>query len=37
VVPWLAWLPLLDQIWILRKDRRCLHDLLCGTVVIRRI
>lgn len=37
VVPWLAWLPLLDQIWILRKDRRCLHDLLCGTVVIRRL
>jgi uncharacterized RDD family membrane protein YckC len=37
VVPWLAWLPLLDQLWILRKDRRCLHDLLCRTIVIRRL
>jgi len=34
VVPWLAWLPLLDQLFIFRKDRRCLHDLICGTGVI---
>jgi len=34
VVPWLAWLPLLDQLFIFRKDRRCLHDLTCGTGVV---
>ena len=26
--------PLLDQAFIVRKDRRCLHDLLCRTQVI---
>jgi uncharacterized RDD family membrane protein YckC len=36
VIPYFAWLPLLDQLFILRKDRRCLHDLICGTVVIKR-
>ena len=36
IVPPLALAPLLDHLFIFRKDRRCLHDLLCGTVVVRR-
>ena len=36
VIPYFAWLPLLDQLFILRKNRRCLHDLISGTVVITR-
>ena len=36
VIPTFAWLPLLDHLFILRKDRRCLHDLITGTVVIQR-
>lgn len=35
VVPWLALIPLLDNVLILRSDRRCLHDLLAGTIVVR--
>ena len=35
VVPWIAALPLIDQLLIFRKNRRCLHDLVCGTVVVR--
>jgi uncharacterized RDD family membrane protein YckC len=35
VVPWIAALPVIDQLLILRKNRRCLHDLVCGTVVVR--
>tara|TARA_A100001037_G_scaffold274684_1_gene272638 strand:+ start:1776 stop:2282 length:507 start_codon:yes stop_codon:yes gene_type:complete len=31
---WLFLLPLLDQAFILGKDRRCIHDLLSGTYVI---
>ncbi|MCP5432726.1 MAG: RDD family protein [Alphaproteobacteria bacterium] len=31
LVPWIA-----DLAFALRKDRRCLHDLLCGTAVVRR-
>jgi uncharacterized RDD family membrane protein YckC len=34
-VPWLAWLPLIDQGLIFTRDRRCLHDLLSGTRVVR--
>ena len=34
-VPWLALVPFLDQIWIFGKQRRCLHDLVAGTVVVR--
>ena len=33
----LAFLPLLDQILIFTKKRRCLHDLCAGTIVIRRL
>ena len=35
VVPWIAALPIIDQLLIFRKSRRCLHDLICGTVVVR--
>jgi uncharacterized RDD family membrane protein YckC len=35
MVPWIAALPLVDQLLIFRKNRRCLHDLVCGTVVVR--
>lgn len=35
LVPWVAALPVIDQLLILRKNRRCLHDLVCGTVVVR--
>jgi uncharacterized RDD family membrane protein YckC len=35
VVPWFALLPLLDQMFIFSKRRRCLHDLVCGTIVVR--
>lgn len=31
---WFVLLPLLDLIWILKKDRRCLHDYLCGSAVV---
>lgn len=34
-LPWLAWLPLIDQGLIFTRQRRCLHDLLSGTRVIR--
>lgn len=34
--PYTAIVPLVDQIFIFRKQRRCLHDLLCGTSVVRR-
>jgi uncharacterized RDD family membrane protein YckC len=36
VSPWTAPVPLIDQLLIFGKRRRCLHDLLCGTSVIRR-
>ena len=35
VVPWLAALPIIDQLLIFMKNRRCLHDLVSGTVVVR--
>lgn len=34
VVPWIAAAPIIDQLLIFRKSRRCLHDLVCGTVVV---
>lgn len=36
VFGWLALLPVIDFMWGLRQDRRCLHDLAAGTVVRRR-
>lgn len=35
VVPWLAAVPIIDQLLIFTKNRRCLHDLVSGTVVVR--
>ncbi len=35
VVPWIAALPIIDQLLIFMKSRRCLHDLVSGTVVVR--
>ena len=35
VVPWFTVLPLVDQLFIFGKRRRCLHDLVAGTVVVR--
>ena len=34
-VGWLAMLPFLDGAFAFRGDRRCLHDLLCSTQVVR--
>lgn len=35
VVPWVMLIPIVDQLLIFSKRRRCLHDLLAGTEVIR--
>jgi uncharacterized RDD family membrane protein YckC len=35
IVPWVALLPLIDQLLIFGRQRRCLHDYLSGTVVVR--
>ena len=34
VIPGINVLPIVDVLFIFRKDRRCLHDLLAGTQVI---
>ena len=36
VSPYTAIVPLADQAFIFAKQRRCLHDLICGTSVVRR-
>jgi len=36
VWPWAALFPLIDQLTIFFKPRRCAHDYLCGTSVIKR-
>ncbi len=35
IVPSFAALPIIDQLFIFGKRRRCLHDLVSGTVVVR--
>ena len=35
ILPWVAALPVIDQLFVFRKSRRCLHDLVAGTVVVR--
>ncbi len=35
VVPALAVLPIVDQLFIFGKRRRCLHDFVSGTIVVR--
>ena len=36
MIPWATILPLVDQLLVFRKGRRCLHDLVSGTVVLER-
>ena len=35
IIPFLVWVPLLDLISIFGKQRRCLHDYFCSTVVVK--
>ena len=35
VVPTFALLPIIDQLFVFGKQRRCLHDLVAGTIVVR--
>lgn len=35
VVPWLMLVPIIDQLIIFGKRRRCLHDLVAQTIVVR--
>lgn len=35
VIPWVMLIPIVDQLLIFGKDRRCLHDLIAGTQVVR--
>ena len=35
IIPALAWLPIIDQLFVFRKNRRCIHDLAAGTSVVR--
>ena len=34
VIPWFMFVPIIDQILIFGKNRRCLHDYLAGSVVV---
>ncbi|HEY1708725.1 MAG TPA: RDD family protein [Rhizomicrobium sp.] len=36
LVPFIALIPAIDQVLIFRRDRRCIHDWVCGTAVVRR-
>lgn len=35
IIPTLALLPIIDQAFVFRKNRRCVHDLAAGTSVVR--
>ncbi len=35
VVPALCWLPLIDQLFVFAKSRRCVHDFAAGTSVVK--
>ena len=35
IIPTLALLPIVDQAFVFRKNRRCVHDLAAGTSVVR--
>tara|TARA_Y100001934_G_scaffold283370_1_gene402558 strand:+ start:143 stop:649 length:507 start_codon:yes stop_codon:yes gene_type:complete len=37
VIPWVALIPVLDQIFAFARNRRCLHDYAAGTAVVRRL
>ncbi len=34
ISPVLAWMPLIDQLFVFGKKRRCVHDLAAGTSVV---
>ena len=34
LVPFIALIPVIDQVLIFRKDRRCVHDWVCRTAVV---
>jgi uncharacterized RDD family membrane protein YckC len=36
LVPYVALIPVIDQVLIFRKDRRCVHDWASGTAVVAR-
>ena len=36
LLPYVALVPVIDQALIFRKDRRCVHDWICRTVVVTR-
>ncbi len=36
IIPWFAPIPALDQLLIFGKRRRCLHDYVAGTVVLKK-
>jgi uncharacterized RDD family membrane protein YckC len=36
LVPYIALIPVIDQALIFRKDRRCVHDWICRTAVVKR-
>jgi len=36
LIPYLPLIPVIDQALIFRKDRRCVHDWVCRTQVVRR-
>jgi len=35
ILPFLIWIPALDLISIFGKQRRCVHDYFCGTIVVK--
>jgi len=35
LIPYVALIPVIDQILIFRKDRRCVHDWASGTAIVR--
>jgi len=37
LLPYVALVPLIDQALIFRKDRWCVHDWICRTVVVARV
>jgi uncharacterized RDD family membrane protein YckC len=37
LVPYIALIPVIDQALIFRKDRRCAHDWVCRTAVVRKV
>lgn len=37
LVPYIALIPVADQALIFRKDRRCIHDWVSGTAVVRNV